>query len=397
MIPTVYLPEVFFETAMGAIMPIVAIDATLLGASVFEASIVMLLLCLGQVLADIPAGKLASIIGDRLSMMLGALLASALFLILYLTNDWIQHAICIFVLGAINAIFMLARQSYVTEVISPKFRARALTTLGGVIRIGIFLGPLFTALLTDEKSVNNIYLFASMLSLITLAILIIVKLVYKRIEVWQKDTQSVTPISNTKEFNARNIFQKHYKLFMTLGIAVLLISLIRAGRQTGLPLLGQEILLNPQLIALVYGISGFFEVITFYPAGKIMDTFGRLYVAIPSMIAMTLGMFVLVFTADFWSYLLVAAFLGIANGTSSGIVMTLGADVAPVTYRTKFLSIWSLLRDTGNMLGPLTISLGIAIHSLSLGIGLTAGFGIGATMLLIIYVPKYSAYARIQK
>ena len=47
--------------------------------------------------------------------------------------------------GMAQAVFSLARQSYLTEAVAPAFRARALSTLGGVMRIGLFIGPFVAA------------------------------------------------------------------------------------------------------------------------------------------------------------------------------------------------------------------------------------------------------------
>ena len=51
--------------------------------------------------------------------------------------------------------------------------------------------------------------------------------------------------------------------------------------------------------------------------------------------------------------LLAALLAGLANGLSSGIVMTLGTDLAPPGRRGEFLGVWRLLTDAGSVLGPM--------------------------------------------
>ena len=48
-------------------------------------------------------------------------------------------------IGMASAVFALARQSYLTEAVPFHYRARALSTLGGVMRIGLFIGPFLGA------------------------------------------------------------------------------------------------------------------------------------------------------------------------------------------------------------------------------------------------------------
>jgi hypothetical protein len=45
---------------------------------------------------------------------------------------------------------------------------------------------------------------------------------------------------------------------------------------------------------------------------------------------------------------LVAITMSFANGIGSGIIMTLGVDVAPANSRARFLSIWRVMSDSGN-------------------------------------------------
>ena len=63
---------------------------------------------------------------------------------------------------------------------------------------------------------------------------------------------------------------------------------------------------------------------------------------------------------------LVACLMGLGNGISSGVVLTLGADAAPVEGRAQFLGGWRLCADLGNALGPLAIGGITAIATLGL-------------------------------
>ncbi len=47
------------------------------------------------------------------------------------------------------------------------------------------------------------------------------------------------------------------------------------------------------MTSLIFGVSGALDMLLFYPAGKVMDRFGRLWVAVPSMLTMAVGLAVL--------------------------------------------------------------------------------------------------------
>ncbi len=59
------------------------------------------------------------------------------------------------------------------------------------------------------------------------------------------------------------------------------------------------------------------------------------------------------------------ALIALGNGLGSGIVMTLGADVAPEEGRAQFLGGWRLCGDIGNTGGPLLVSAVAAIAPLA--------------------------------
>src|SRR5690606_24649144 len=116
-----------------------------------------------------------------------------------------------------------------------------------------------------------------------------------------------------------------------LGLAAASLSAVRSARQVVLPLWGVSLGLDAQTIALVVGVSGAIDFALFYASGQVMDRFGRLWAAMPAMVLMASGFLVLSLTRDgeaavLWFGML-AALLGVGNGLSSGILLTLGSDV----------------------------------------------------------------------
>ncbi|WP_396426472.1 hypothetical protein [Leucobacter luti] len=81
------------------------------------------------------------------------------------------------------------------------------------------------------------------------------------------------------------------------------------------------------------GIAGTVDFALFYTSGQVMDRFGRLWAALPATIGMAVAFLGLSLThdsPDALTWLLICAVvIGIGNGLSSGIVLTLGADLAP--------------------------------------------------------------------
>jgi MFS family permease len=193
--------------------------------------------------------------------------------------------------------------------------------------------------------------------------------------------------------SARRVFLDHRQIFFSLGLAVVLVGAARGARQTVLPLWAEHLGLPPATTSIVVGISGGVDMLLFYPAGKLMDVRGRLWTAVPSMLVLALGFALLPLSAGVVALTGAAMVIGLGNGMGSGILMTLGADVAPAATRAQFLGIWRLFQDSGNAAGPLLVAAGAALGSLAGGILAMAGVAVASAAALIRWVPRWSVHA----
>jgi MFS family permease len=362
----------------------IALSGRELGASVGMAGLVLALLGVGQILGDVPAGALAARVGDRKAMLIAAGVAIATLLGCALARTVWQLALAVTATGATNAVFVLARQSYLTEVIPTGLRARALSTLGGMSRIGAFAGPFIGAAVVHGRSVRDVFWLALACAVVAgLVVLFVPDVAGPK----AKGRRRSAPLS------VRSVVARHRRVFMTLGLAVFLVGSVRATRQVVLPLWAEHLGQAPAVTSIVFGIAGLVDALTFYPSGKIMDRFGRLWIAVPSMLVLGLTQAVLPLTHGLVSLTVVAMLMGFGNGIGSGILMTLGADVAPPEARSQFLGGWRLCADSGSAGGPLIVSAAAGLGSLAAGIAVMGGVGVVASAALLRWVPRHSPFA----
>ena len=191
----------------------------------------------------------------------------------------------------------------------------------------------------------------------------------------------------------RQILRSRWRMFFSLGLAVVACSAIRQAYPAVLPLWAHHVGLSPAQTSIIIGIANGVDMTLFYPSGKVMDRLGRLAIAIPAMVVMGVALICLVFTRGEVTILIVAMVVSFGNGIGSGIVQTIGGDAAPVDGRRKFLGIWRLFGDTGTGAGPLIVSLVAAVASLAASI-VTAGIiGLLAAAGFAAWVPKFTAFA----
>ena len=378
---TAYGPTILIAIGQGAILPLVALSARQLGASVGMAAFIVALIGIGQLVGDLPAGALAARIGEKRALIAACGLDAVALLGAFLAQSVVFLAIAIAVTGVAGAVFNLARQAYLTEAIPIPMRARALSTLGGTFRIGLFIGPFIAAAIVTRWNIGAAYGFAAIMSLAAATLTAFLP------DVTRTATRSGTA---RRRRSVISVLAEHRHVLLTLGFGILVISAARATRQSIVPLWAESIGLNAATISVIFGISAAVDMLLFYPGGAIMDRFGRVYVAVPSMIVLGLGFLLLPLTSGATTVGLVAALMGLGNGISSGVVLTLGADASPSQDRAQFLSGWRLCSDLGNAAGPLVISAVSALATLAAAavtMGLITWAG---SAWLIKWVPAYA-------
>ena len=314
--PAVYLPALLYGIGQGAIAPVVALSATHLGASVAVAGLVVAAAGLGQVIGDIPAGALTNRIGERRAM-LGAtvLVALALLACLLVPTVW-GLAIAIGCTGVAGAVWGLARQAYLSEAVPIELRARALSTLGGVQRIGSFIGPFLGAAAMKFLGTDGAYWVHFVAAVLACGVLVSLP-----------DVESVRRTRGSRPVAAQStwvVIREHIPVLRTLGVGALLVGAVRASRQVVIPLWALHIGLDAQTTSIIFGLSGAVDMLLFYPAGSVMDRLGRKWVAVPSMFVLGLAHLLLPLTHSTVTLTAVALLMGVGNGLGAGVIMTLG-------------------------------------------------------------------------
>jgi MFS family permease len=376
-------PATLFGLAEGSMIPVIALSSIDRGASTAVAALINALLGIGSIVTNIPSGILATRIGERKSMLVAAGIAEA-GLLLCLVNlgrgaaSLMVFGLGVLLLGAASSVYTLARQSYLTQTVPVHMRARALSTLGGVLRIGLFVGPFLGAGAEELWGLRGAFY-------VSLAAMAAAAAVAYRVPDLEK-TDQVKAAS--AQVTTSSILKNYWRTFLTLGIGVVLLQAIRQTRQVVIPLWAAHLGLSPTASSVIYGIAGFIDVMTFYPAGKVMDLYGRRWVAVPCTVILGISFVLMPLTHAAVTLTLTAMLMGFGNGIGSGIVMTLAADTSPEIGRPKFLGLWREFSDAGQGIGPLVLSGVTAVAGLATGIVAVGAIGFAAAAAMGAFIPR---------
>lgn len=389
---TAFLPTLLFSVGEGAVIPALPLLATDLGADLAGASAVAAMILIGQLIGDLPAGWLVTVIGERNAMMGAGTVAAAGASVFILFPSLGGLTVSVFLIGLCASVFGVGRHAFLTTHVAIPYRGRVMSTLGGVLRVGWFTGPLIAAwLLGAGLGDASLFWVCVLLCLASVVVLGLLAGPGQRAEEGQSQG-ALTPTMAGPPSILGAISASRGMLFR-VGVGVAAVSAIRVARTILLPLWAVALGVQDAAALSIIGLAGAIELGLFFVAGYVMDRFGRIWSVIPTILGLSTGYMALALIQPqshaFVLFIAASIWLGVVNGMGSGIVMTLGADLAPKRHPAPFLSAWRLIGDLGSASSPMVIASLTALASLQIAtIGISV-FGLVGAGVLMRYLPRY--------
>ena len=393
----IYAPSTVYAVGLGAMTPALAVAALALGLDAARAAAVVLLVGLGSLVANGPASALAARAGERVTMVVSAVLGTAGAGLAWATTAGVSSGpsaagvaepgrlalflAAVLAVGMAGAGFNLARQAYLAVAVPATHRARAMSTLGGTVRIGTFLGPFLGAAAQAPLGLDGA--FAAAAAAMAVGALLCLRI--RDLPVPASDPVAGEEPGPAGRPRLLDVARARRGALLTAGFGVVAVSAARAARNAVIPLWATHLGLDAATASLVFGLAGAADLLLFYPSGRLMDRFGRRAVAVPCLTLLGTGFLAISLTREPTAFAAAAVLLGIGNGFGAGIVMTLGADHSPPNARAQFLGLWRSMSDAGMLAGPLLLSGVTAAAGLAVGVGsLAVVCGVGAVVFAAV-------------
>ena len=245
-------PSLLFGLGEGAILPVLPLTARAMGASVSMTALLIALIGIGSLVSNIPASLITMHRGERWTIVAGAIWCAIAMALCGWSGHVGMFAVGSFMVGMSQAIFTLARQSYLTEVVPIEFRARAMSTLGGTMRIGMFIGPFVAAAAIHQFGMAGAYGVGIGALLAAGAVAVRVP----DLGAHGRQTKDDAGDAPRKAVTMWSTLRDHRHVFVTLGLGILLVSAVRTTRQTIIPLWADHLALEPSVTSIIYGLAG---------------------------------------------------------------------------------------------------------------------------------------------
>ena len=373
-----YLPTLIMACCSGLIIPILPVYARSFEVSYGIVGWVLAAQGLGTLIFDVPAGVLVRRMGHKRAMLAGISFNIGGILALYWAQSLAEVIVYCLLAGAGSALWTISRHAYIADLIQVGHRGRSIAILGGLGRIGTFVGPALGGFVGAVLGLRIPFLFFAGLGVLCLISVL----------AWVKDDGGSVARGRTA-YPLASVFRAHYRSLITAGSGQLCAQLIRAARHAVIPLYGAETLgLELDEVGLIVSLSSAIDMLMFYPAGQIMDRWGRKHAYVPSFIIQSAGMALIPLAGGFSGLLGVSLLIGLGNGLGSGTMMTLGADLAPAEARGEFLGLWRFIGDIGNAGGPMVVGHIADLAGLATAPLIVAGIGLAGAAILGGLVPE---------
>ena len=342
-----YGPTLVNALGHGAMMPVLALRARELGASVAVAALVVALISVGMLAGSLPAAAVIARVGERRALLGAGVLDGVAMAAAAVTPTVFWLGAAVVASGAMWTVFLIARQGFMIDAVPFRLRARALSLLGGAHRVGLFGGPLIGAGIIAVTGIRGVFVLAAVLSLCAGALALTMPDLGAEHRLTAKQ-EGYAPVLT--------VLWRHRRAMLTIGVAIAVLGASRAVRTSLLPLWAEHVGISASTTSLIFAVAGAVELLLVYPGGWIMDRYGRTASAVPVAASAALACLVLPLAHGVVAVTLVMILLAAGNGFGSGVVMTMGADTAPAESRAQFLGGMRLGGDIGMASSPVLLA-----------------------------------------
>ena len=377
----VYAPTLLLAVGSGMLTPILPLYAVSFGASYGLVGLVLGSRGLGTIIGDMPAGVLLSRLGQRRLMLIGLVVIGLCGLAMSMAQTIWMLVLFGLLEGIGGALWNISRHAYLTDAAPVGQRGRAIATFGGIFRTGNLVGQALGGTLGALLGLRAPFIFYAVIAALTLLFPLFFG------EDGERHRQHKAGHGHV--VSLWSVVRDNYKVLLSAGVGQLFAQMIRSGRNIVVPLYGADVLgLSIQSVGWVMSISSAVDALMFFPAGVIMDRFGRKYAYVSCFLIQGIGMALIPFTGGFTALVFATSLIGFGNGLGSGTMMTLGADLAPREAMGEFLGVWRLIGDSGSLAGPLLVGSVADLLSLTPAILAIGAIGILAASILGFFVPE---------
>ncbi|GAA1616794.1 MULTISPECIES: MFS transporter [Brevibacterium] len=420
----VLIPSLLFAVGLGSILPVLVLGALSLGATAAFAAAIVGVMGAVSLLATVPAGLLIDRLGDFRAMVVATLTAIVVLGAIVAAFVWespaslVVYTVALMLFAPVSDVWNLARQAVVAEVMPAADLAKAMTALGGSMRVGNLLGPIIGAGLMLVFPLWSVFVFAGIAGLAAIGVMALPiaripdypgarvggtgggstgKAQAHTAEAVAQEANSAEAVAPTSDDLAVGVpsapprrarLDVRWGAVILVGISIMTLTIARSAQPVVIQLWGVTIGLHESEISLLIAFGAGLELVFMFLGAYIKDRLGRVATLVACLTIFGSGFIVMVCAPSLIGMIVSVGIMAVGNGLGAGVNMTIGADLSPAVGRARFLGIWAIFSNGGKLAGPTLISLVIAIASLRFGVLFTGVFAIAGALWVLVWAQR---------
>ncbi len=362
------------QLGFGSVMPVLALYARSFGVTQSAIGLAIAVYGLARFLVSMPVGRLTDVVGRRTALALGGLVTAAGNLICALAPSFTVFVAARFVAGVGAALVLVASQIVLADITTPAHRGRVMAIYQGVFVFAVGIGPLPGGALAEHFGLAAPFLVYAVMGTLAAAV------AWFQIPDTRATGLSAADATQPPPFAAQVRLLTGHAGFLLVALVSFMNAVARTGALFNvIPVLARDRLaLSTDRIGVGLALSSLVGLVLAYPAGVLVDRWGRKVVIVPATIVAGASL-ILFLTASSYAWFLVACVAwSIAVGVSGAAPAAYAADVAPPGMNAAAMSTFRMLADFGYVLGP--IALGVVTDAA----GANAALGGTAACLVVV-------------
>ncbi len=361
------------QLGFGAVIPVLPLYAQSFGVSQAAIGATVAVYGLSRVFLSLPTGWIANRLGRRVALLTGGLVSALGNLWCAVAGTYEELVVARFLAGAGAGIVLTAGMIVLADITSTATRGRSMAIYQGVFLFAVGIGPFPGGYLAERFGLEAPFLVYGVASVVAALV------------GWfgVAETRGMDR-AGPSSLRAVALREQLSLLAGNVGfLLVCLIGLVNAAARTGalfsvVPVLARDRLaLTPSEIGFGFALGSIIGLAITYPAGALVDHYGRKAVIVPATVLTGFSMLAFSIAPSYFWFLFATGLWGGASAASGAAPAAYAADSAKGGMNAAAMGGYRMLSDMGYVLGPILLGL---IADLQ---GLDAPMWIAATALVL--------------
>jgi MFS family permease len=340
------------QLGFGGIVPALALYARSFGVGQSAIGLAIAIYGLARFVVGVPVGHVANRAGRRAALATGGLVTAAGNLMCAYAPTYATFVMARFVAGAGAAFVLTTGLIVLADITEPSRRGRTMSIYQGVFLFAVGVGPLPGGLLAERFGLAAPFVaYAAAGGLASV------------VAWFQIPETRHASVSRADATAPSLVFSRQVRLmtgrigFVLVGIISFMVVVARTGGLFNvIPVLARDRLaLTTDRIGFGLAVASLVGLALTYPAGVLVDRYGRKAVIVPSTLVSGVSLVLFLLAPSYAWFLAGCVAWSVATGISGAAPAAYAADVAPPGMNAAAMSTYRAVSDLGYVVGPIAL------------------------------------------